>query len=414
MRKIFLLLFLLLNIFVNAQTWTPQYKNGLVAGFTQNSILGLPMMDVSAIDTSKWRLELDYSTGLYKYVVNKVVLMGVAIGNLKVPLYYNLASSTSTIDTNSLVYLSKANTWTGTQTFDNIIANTLTLNKIDSSRSIYLYRANGSLFAYFDATKDSAYVDGNMYIRGLTGQTILTSQSVTSNKFITDTLQSHSPTLVYSDSIRFGKTKDTAMIWYNQITTGNSTRGAIYPVITLGSDLGLTTNRFKNTHTRTLNADTIFFNTTGTGGVGKLNYNGITLPSTTGILFYGYGNATGLTNNNTGSYIIFNLNGLDIKGGALSSYTNYIQFSLHTNDSSSIIIKLGGANNKHFLKLKDYNGALIGGILSTGEAVLPKLTTGNITLTALPTYPDDASAGAGGLTTGMIYKTSTGEVRIKL
>ncbi|MCK4500461.1 hypothetical protein KAU11_08180 [Candidatus Babeliales bacterium] len=34
--------------------------------------------------------------------------------------------------------------------------------------------------------------------------------------------------------------------------------------------------------------------------------------------------------------------------------------------------------------------------------------------TGLPTYADDAAAGTGGLTTGYVYKTATGEVRIKL
>lgn len=32
----------------------------------------------------------------------------------------------------------------------------------------------------------------------------------------------------------------------------------------------------------------------------------------------------------------------------------------------------------------------------------------------LPTYPDDAAAGAGGLTAGALYKTAAGELRIKL
>ena len=32
----------------------------------------------------------------------------------------------------------------------------------------------------------------------------------------------------------------------------------------------------------------------------------------------------------------------------------------------------------------------------------------------LPTYADDTAAGAGGLTNGAFYKTSTGEVRVKL
>ena len=37
-----------------------------------------------------------------------------------------------------------------------------------------------------------------------------------------------------------------------------------------------------------------------------------------------------------------------------------------------------------------------------------------INISHVPTYADDTTAGAGGLTAGQIYKTSTGELRIKL
>lgn len=39
---------------------------------------------------------------------------------------------------------------------------------------------------------------------------------------------------------------------------------------------------------------------------------------------------------------------------------------------------------------------------------------GALELLGLDTYADDASAGTGGLTTGQVYQTSTGELRIKL
>jgi hypothetical protein len=39
---------------------------------------------------------------------------------------------------------------------------------------------------------------------------------------------------------------------------------------------------------------------------------------------------------------------------------------------------------------------------------------GNTILTNLPTYADDAAAGIGGLATDSLYKTATGELRIKL
>jgi len=38
----------------------------------------------------------------------------------------------------------------------------------------------------------------------------------------------------------------------------------------------------------------------------------------------------------------------------------------------------------------------------------------DINFTGLPTYADEAAAITGGLSTGDLYKTSTGEIRIKL
>jgi hypothetical protein len=38
----------------------------------------------------------------------------------------------------------------------------------------------------------------------------------------------------------------------------------------------------------------------------------------------------------------------------------------------------------------------------------------DINFTGLATYADDAAAGTGGLVTGDVYKTSTGELRIKV
>lgn len=43
-----------------------------------------------------------------------------------------------------------------------------------------------------------------------------------------------------------------------------------------------------------------------------------------------------------------------------------------------------------------------------------EVNTNGLKLNTLPTYADDATAGAGGLTSGQLYKTATGEVRVKL
>lgn len=41
------------------------------------------------------------------------------------------------------------------------------------------------------------------------------------------------------------------------------------------------------------------------------------------------------------------------------------------------------------------------------------LSNASVTLSGVPTYADDAAAGAGGLTAGQVYQTATGELRIK-
>lgn len=51
---------------------------------------------------------------------------------------------------------------------------------------------------------------------------------------------------------------------------------------------------------------------------------------------------------------------------------------------------------------------------SSGTLLMGVYDNGYIKLHLLPTYADDAAAGVGGLTTGFIYKTATGELRIKL
>jgi carbonic anhydrase/acetyltransferase-like protein (isoleucine patch superfamily) len=50
----------------------------------------------------------------------------------------------------------------------------------------------------------------------------------------------------------------------------------------------------------------------------------------------------------------------------------------------------------------------------TGAVKIALRTTGNVTHSSLPTFADDTAAGTGGLTSGMLYKTSTGTVMVKL
>ena len=50
----------------------------------------------------------------------------------------------------------------------------------------------------------------------------------------------------------------------------------------------------------------------------------------------------------------------------------------------------------------------------TGSEQPVRITAATLNIPNLPTYADDAAAGTGGLAAGDVYKTSTGELRIKL
>jgi len=56
-------------------------------------------------------------------------------------------------------------------------------------------------------------------------------------------------------------------------------------------------------------------------------------------------------------------------------------------------------------------GTLTGGTATiTGNA---SVGGAEVTLSGIPTYADDAAAGTGGMTSGQVYQTATGELRIK-
>ncbi len=77
--------------------------------------------------------------------------------------------------------------------------------------------------------------------------------------------------------------------------------------------------------------------------------------------------------------------------------------------------------NGDAIELSQLDGTLVLQSFVTGNmlahfnfTVNLKITSNNLTLLNLSTYADDAAAGAGGLTTGEVYKTATGELMIKL
>tara|TARA_R110000751_G_scaffold93304_1_gene182321 strand:- start:16644 stop:17759 length:1116 start_codon:yes stop_codon:yes gene_type:complete len=80
----------------------------------------------------------------------------------------------------------------------------------------------------------------------------------------------------------------------------------------------------------------------------------------------------------------------------------------------SVVIKSNSTSSVHKLKLRNGNGDFLLDLrFSDGQATfLGDIITPNINLNALPTFADEAAASA--LTTGDVYKTATGELRIKL
>lgn len=61
----------------------------------------------------------------------------------------------------------------------------------------------------------------------------------------------------------------------------------------------------------------------------------------------------------------------------------------------------------------DYLSKLILKITSRFKSIEQKFST-TLTLTGLPVYENDAAAGIGGLTAGKAYRTSTGQLMVKL
>lgn len=91
------------------------------------------------------------------------------------------------------------------------------------------------------------------------------------------------------------------------------------------------------------------------------------------------------------------------------------------------LLDLGGAQfvGRGGLRIRNINTTAYTGtsadriVVATSTGVLKTVTTATLSaadfnFSTLPTYANDAAAGAGSLVTGKLYKTATGEIRIKL
>lgn len=105
----------------------------------------------------------------------------------------------------------------------------------------------------------------------------------------------------------------------------------------------------------------------------------------------------------------------------------YSQTQIRVEDHNQLVWL--GDRNSHYIEVDssvtagvklgdpDYNNngtSII--IADSTETITLQSQDGTLTLDIpnLPTYADDAAAGAGGLTAGHVYKTATGELRIKI
>lgn len=104
----------------------------------------------------------------------------------------------------------------------------------------------------------------------------------------------------------------------------------------------------------------------------------------------------------------------DSKSGALIQMGEY-------SDNDTVITTDDGAFLQNYLyigtaevdMIKGNDGFTIDSFITPTNGI-KVLSTGGMLVKGLPTYADDAAAGVGGLPTDAIYKTATGELRIKL
>ena len=160
-------------------------------GIGAGTIMVPLQFSLSDIDTSQYSLMKNQSDGKYSIAINKISLYGIDSGKIKVSVIYNLNGGINTANDY---------TWTGIQHFDSIFVNIMYLNKIDSVKSTYWYRPDKSVFGFIDPSIDSVYFP-KMYVKDLSGQTIVTSTSITSNKIYSDSIIGHSPIFLFADSV---------------------------------------------------------------------------------------------------------------------------------------------------------------------------------------------------------------------
>jgi hypothetical protein len=104
---------------------------------------------------------------------------------------------------------------------------------------------------------------------------------------------------------------------------------------------------------------------------------------------------------------------LSIEGGSNGVNLTHDTYLTLGTDNGNNGIEFDGANASMYtvnggeITMTSTNGVTLKSLVAAGNGFSFKLTS-------LPVYASDVAAGVGGLTTNMVYKTSTGELRIKI
>lgn len=325
------------------------------------------------IDSTAWGLEYNQNISKYDKVRNLQGFWNQDSGMVNAGLIYMLNAppefSTST-----------EHNWTGSQIFSRIFIDELVVNKIDSAKSTYWYLPNNTLWGFIDPARDSAYMP-KLYIGNLRTRTVLSDSSITTRKIYSDTIIGNSPIFLMADSVIAQNKFYASIIKASQISGNYSSTGAlfvnshlwIYQSLVLGSS-------FSSGASINTNA----------------NYNlilkGTTIPNSD------YGYSLGTYNQRWDSLFVKRINVTTVKSEYV--YIDYIR-------SNGNPIYIGQALMNEFDNYYDFGSAS-----RTWKNVYigTRLYSPTATFSALPVYADNTAALAGGLTAGMLYKTSTGTV----
>lgn len=271
MKKLLLIILLLFGVNATAQIDTASWSitrnkvDGKYSLLTNRVTLGgvtagniiIPLQyTLNEIDTSNYSLKRNQTNGKYSLAINKTAIYGIDSGLIQVALIYDLGG----------VNLGNANTWTGEQTFGNVV--------IDSATITYLnVTSSDTLYTNVIPTTDSTYDIGSAaapFRRGYFSSNLYSSYLWASNYVQTTAI--YNTAVGSKTSIKFvGTVQDSIQLLTNNIaritidTTGaTNIHGNYFYLVGNASTTG--SWRFK----ATLSGDVVFeYTANGTDWVEK-------------------------------------------------------------------------------------------------------------------------------------------------